>query len=255
MDDALVFRALADDSRRALLDSLFQQDGQTLVGLEQALPQMTRFGVMKHLRVLEEAGLVITEKRGREKFHFLNPAPIGEVYDRWVGKYAQPHLRILAGIKSTLEMNPMTETKIHTHIIQTYVRATPAQVWAALTDPDQTQQYYFETRLDSDLKPGSPFRYLDPQGAVMIDGKVIEVDAPNRLVCSFIPQWEGEAVDGGTVTYELTEMGEMTKIRLTHEGLPEGHPLIAETFSGWSYILAGLKTLVETGSRLEAPGA
>src|SRR5437667_3270412 len=84
-----VFRALADPTRRSLLDELFAQDGQTLSALERRLP-MTRFGVMKHLRVLEEAGLVVSRRRGREKLHFLNPVPIRLVHDRWVSKYAEP---------------------------------------------------------------------------------------------------------------------------------------------------------------------
>jgi DNA-binding transcriptional ArsR family regulator len=97
-----VFRALADPTRRGLLDKLFRQDGQPLVALEQGLP-MTRFGVMKHLKVLEEAGLVTTRKRGREKLHFLNPVPIRLVHDRWVSKYAAPWAATLSGLKQGLE--------------------------------------------------------------------------------------------------------------------------------------------------------
>ena len=100
MDD--VFRALADPTRRSLLDELFKQDGQTLSALEGRLP-MTRFGVMKHLRVLEEAGLVTTTRRGREKFHYLNPVPIRLVHDRWVSKYAEPWAAALSGLKKHLE--------------------------------------------------------------------------------------------------------------------------------------------------------
>jgi DNA-binding transcriptional ArsR family regulator len=97
-----VFKALADPTRRGLLDALFERDGQTLSELESRLP-MTRFGVMKHLRVLEEAGLVKTRKRGREKLHFLNPVPIRLVHDRWVSKYAQPWTAALSGLKQDLE--------------------------------------------------------------------------------------------------------------------------------------------------------
>ena len=97
-----VFRALADPTRRSLLDELFETDGQTLSALEQRLP-MTRFGVMKHLRVLEEAGLVVTKKRGREKLHFLNPVPIRLVHDRWVSKYAESWAAPLSELKATLE--------------------------------------------------------------------------------------------------------------------------------------------------------
>ena len=97
-----VFRALADPTRRSLLDELYTRDGQTLSELEQRLP-MTRFGVMKHLRVLEEAGLVVTRRRGREKLHFLNPVPIRLVHDRWVSKYAAPWAATLSGLKAELE--------------------------------------------------------------------------------------------------------------------------------------------------------
>jgi DNA-binding transcriptional ArsR family regulator len=97
-----VFKALADPTRRRLLDELFEQDGQTLSALGQRLP-MTRFGVAKHLKVLEEAGLVTTRRRGREKLHFLNPVPIREVHDRWVSKYAEPWAAALTGLKQDLE--------------------------------------------------------------------------------------------------------------------------------------------------------
>jgi DNA-binding transcriptional ArsR family regulator len=97
-----VFKALADPTRRSLLDELFEEDGQTLTALEQRLP-MTRFGVMKHLRVLEEAGLVVTRRRGRQKLHFLNPVPISLIHDRWVSKYTEPVASALTGLKRELE--------------------------------------------------------------------------------------------------------------------------------------------------------
>jgi DNA-binding transcriptional ArsR family regulator len=97
-----VFKALADPTRRGLLDQLFERDGQSLSALEARLP-MTRFGVMKHLKVLERAGLVTTQKRGREKLHFLNPVPIRLIHDRWVSKYAEPWAAALTGLKHELE--------------------------------------------------------------------------------------------------------------------------------------------------------
>ena len=97
-----VFKALADPTRRALLDQLFKRDGQSLSALEERLP-MSRFGVMKHLRVLEEANLVVTRRRGREKLHFLNPVPIRLVYERWVSKYAEPWVSGLTNLKRELE--------------------------------------------------------------------------------------------------------------------------------------------------------
>jgi DNA-binding transcriptional ArsR family regulator len=101
-NDDQVFKALADSSRRFLLDLLFERDGQTLSELEAEL-EMTRFGVMKHLRVLEDAGVVITRKVGREKFHFLNAVPIREIHDRWIDKYTERQVSALLELKTTLE--------------------------------------------------------------------------------------------------------------------------------------------------------
>src|ERR1700694_5333205 len=127
MDDE-VFRALADPTRRSLLDELFRADGQTLGSLERRLP-MTRFGVMKHLRVLEEAGLVSTRKRGREKLHFLNPVPIRLVHDRWVSKYAEPWAASLSGLKHRLE-------KSMEKVFEIYIKTTPERLWEAITDSE-----------------------------------------------------------------------------------------------------------------------
>ena len=102
MDDDRVFKALADPTRRFLLDLLFARDGRTLGDLESAV-EMTRYGVMKHLRVLEDAGLVITRRSGREKFHFLNPVPIRQVHDRWIDKYTERHVAALVDLKNELE--------------------------------------------------------------------------------------------------------------------------------------------------------
>src|SRR3954468_4951943 len=101
-DDDRVFKALADPTRRFLLDRLFQRDGRTLTELESDL-EMTRFGVMKHLKILEEAGLVVTRKEGREKLHFLNPVPIRLVHDRWIDKYTERQVSALADLKHELE--------------------------------------------------------------------------------------------------------------------------------------------------------
>ena len=124
MDD--VFRALADSTRRSLLDELFQQDGQTLSALEARLP-MTRFGVMKHLKILEMAGLVVTKRRGREKLHFLNPVPIRLVHDRWVSKYAEPWAAALSGLKHKLENKLENDTM--EKVFEIYIKTTPERLW------------------------------------------------------------------------------------------------------------------------------
>src|SRR4051812_30254163 len=123
-----VFKALADPTRRSLLDELFERDGQTLTALERRLP-LTRFGVMKHLRVLEEAGLVVTRRRGREKLHFLNTVPIRLVHDRWVSKYAEPWAAALSGLKQALEEAAMEK------VFEIYIKTTPERLWEAITDP------------------------------------------------------------------------------------------------------------------------
>src|SRR5919204_6481940 len=138
-----VFRALADPTRRSLLDELYTRDGQTLSELEQRLP-MTRFGVMKHLRVLEEAGLVVTRRRGREKYHFLNAIPIRLVHDRWVTKYAEPWAATLSGLKRDLEEDTMEK------VFEIYIKTTPERLWEAITDSELRRQYSFGTRVMSD---------------------------------------------------------------------------------------------------------
>ena len=106
MDDGRVFKALADPTRRYLLDTLFEREGRSLGELESEL-EMTRFGVMKHLRVLEEAGLVVTRRSGREKLHYLNPVPIRLIHDRWIDKYAERRASALADLKARLEDEPV----------------------------------------------------------------------------------------------------------------------------------------------------
>jgi DNA-binding transcriptional ArsR family regulator len=117
MDD--VFKALADPTRRSLLDELYRDDGQTLTDLESRF-EMTRYGVMKHLRQLEEAGLIVTRRRGREKLHFLNAVPIRQVHDRWVSKYAEPWAATLTGLQTDLEQ---TMEKV----FEIYIRTKPTR--------------------------------------------------------------------------------------------------------------------------------
>src|SRR2546425_7213124 len=142
-----VFRALADPTRRSLLDALVKEDGQPLSALERRLP-MTRFGVMKHLRVLEEAGLVVTKKRGREKLHFLNAVPIRLIHDRWVSKYAEPWAATLSQLKRRLE-DTMEK------VFEIYIKTTPERLWEALTNPEMRRKYSFGLNVRSDWTPDS----------------------------------------------------------------------------------------------------
>src|SRR5213082_2431998 len=134
-DDDRIFKALADPTRRFLLDRLFKRDGRTLTELVSEL-EMTRFGVMKHLRVLEDAGLVVSRRQGREKLHFLNPVPIRLVHDRWVSKYAEPWVAGLSDLKTRLE-------RTMEKVFEIYIRTTPERLWEAITDPEIRAKYNF----------------------------------------------------------------------------------------------------------------
>ena len=247
MDD--VFRALADPTRRSLLDELFKEDGQTLTALEGRLP-MSRFGVMKHLKVLEEANLVVTKRRGREKLHFLNPVPIRLVHDRWVSKYAEPWAATLTGLKRTLEDRTMEK------VFEIYIKTTPERLWEAITDPELRRQYNFGVGVESDWTPGSRYESVHPGAGISIaEGKNLEVEPPHRLVQSFTALWADYVKDEGEsrVTWEIQRVEDSCRLTVTHDQLREGAN--DELYGGWPMILSGLKTLLETGERLTTPGS
>jgi uncharacterized protein YndB with AHSA1/START domain len=243
-----VFRALADPTRRSLLDELFKRDGQTLSALEERLP-MTRFGVMKHLRVLEEAGLVTTRRRGREKLHFLNPVPIRLVHDRWVSKYAEPWAAALSGLKNRLEERMEK-------VFEIYIKTTPERLWEAITDPEMRATYSFGVGTRSDWTPGSRYESVHPGAGVTIaEGENLEVDPPRRLVQSFNALWSEDVKREGTsrVTWEVEPVGDSCRLTVTHDQLREDAN--DELYGGWPMILSGLKTLLETGEQLTTPGS
>jgi uncharacterized protein YndB with AHSA1/START domain/DNA-binding transcriptional ArsR family regulator len=241
-----IFKALSDPTRRALLDSLRDRGGQTLTELESGLG-MTRFGVMKHLRVLEDATLVITRKSGRFKHHYLNALPIQEVADRWMAPYAKPLARFALDLKNNLE-GLQTMADKPDYVLETYIRTTPKALWDALTNPAKTELYYYGSRVDSTLKPGSPFRYSSGDGKTMLDGEVLEVVPEKRLATTFIPIWVPGAV-ATKVVYELEPMGDVVKLTLTHYEIDRAGGAI----EGWQLIFAGLKTYLETGTPLNVP--
>jgi uncharacterized protein YndB with AHSA1/START domain/DNA-binding transcriptional ArsR family regulator len=242
-----VFRALADPTRRRLLDKLFKQDGQTLSALEQRLP-MTRFGVMKHLRVLESAGLVVTRRRGREKLHFLNAVPIRLVHDRWVSKYAEPWAAALSDLKHKLEDKTMVK------VFEIYIKTTPERLWKALTDTEMRRKYTFGAVVTSDWTPGSRYEGTG-MGTPILEGENLEVDPPRRLVQSFRALWDEDVKSEGTsrVTYEIEPIGDSCRLTVTHDQLREGAN--NQLYGGWPMVLSGLKTLLETGEMLTTPGS
>jgi len=243
-----VFRALADPTRRDLLDRLYEEDGQTLQDLASPYP-MSRIGVMKHLQLLEDAGLVVTRRRGREKLHFLNPVPIRVVHDRWVSKFAEPWAAALSDIKQQLE-KPVVK------VFEIYIRTTPDRLWDAITDRTTRARFQFGCHIESDWAAGSHYSLTNPNADDPISqGENIVVEPPHRLVQSFEALWDDNAKAEGTsrVTWEIEPIGDSCRLTVTHDHLRDGaDPAI---YGGWPMILSGLKTWIETGEELTTPGS
>ena len=243
-----MFKALADPTRRSLLDELFREDGQTLGALE-ARFDITRFGVMKHLKQLEEAGLVVTRRRGREKLHFLNPVPIRLVHDRWVSKYAEPWAAGLSDIKTRLET---TMEKV----FEIYIRTTPERLWEAITDDEIRAKYNFGVRTTSDWKVGSRIEMGHPGAPGLLgEGEILELDPPRRLVQTMVALWSDDVKAEGAsrVTWEIEPVGDSCHLTVTHDQLREGAN--NQLYGGWPMILSGLKTWLESGELLTTPGS
>jgi uncharacterized protein YndB with AHSA1/START domain len=243
-----VFKALADPTRRELLDELFRSDGQTLSALEERFP-MTRFGVMKHLRQLEGAGLIVTRRRGREKLHFLNPVPIRLIHDRWVSKYAEPWAAGLSDLKRDLERSMEK-------VFEIYIRTTPERLWDAITDPEIRAKYNFGAGVFSDWTPGSRQELrIEKNGMVLGEGENLVVDPPRRLVQTMVALWGDDVRSEGPsrVTWEIEPVGDSCRLLVIHDELREGAN--EQLYGGWPMILSGLKTWLESGQLLTTPGS
>ena len=257
VSDGGVFRALADPTRRLLLDVLFERERRTLGDLQAEVPQMTRFGVMKHLRVLEGAGLVVTRRSGREKLHYLNAVPVQLIHDRWVSKYTRATAAALAALKIDLE-GGSTMSAPPRQVYQVFIRATPERVWDAITKPEFTALYFFGSRVETTGEAGTPIRHHSADGTTTWgDDTILESDRPHRLVHTWHSLYDPEmsAEPPSRVTWELEEQpGGITKLTLIHDEL-ENSPKTAESVSGgWMFVISGLKTVVETGEPLAARG-
>jgi DNA-binding transcriptional ArsR family regulator/uncharacterized protein YndB with AHSA1/START domain len=265
--DEPVFRALADPTRRAILDRLFDRDGQSLGEIEAAF-EISRFGVMKHLRVLEDADLVTTHRVGRSKLHYLNPVPIRELHDRWIHKFAAAASAALLGLKADLEKgaamtgtdSTATTEKVDppaqkpSHVFAIFIRADREQVWDALTSSDYTLKYYYASTVESEWRPGAPLLYRI-QGEPAIVGEVIESSPPERLVSTFDARWDDEvrADPPSRITWTLEEAGPgVSKLTVVHDGFDSETATFVQIAGGMPYILSGLKTLLETGEPLAA---
>lgn len=243
-----VFRALGDPTRRALLDALLQEDGQTLSSLV-SRHAMTRPAVAKHLAILEDAGLVVVVRKGREKHHFLNVVPIREIHDRWVTKYTETWASGLADLKRDLE-------RTMEKVFEIYIRTTPERLWEAITDPQIRAKYHFGAGVHSDWTPGSGFTMVHPGAEQpLADGENIVVEPPRRLVQSMRTLWSEAAEEQDTtrVTWEIEPVGDSCRLTVTHDQLRGDAP--PELYGGWPMILSGLKTWLETGETLTTPGS
>ena len=238
-----IFKALNDPARRALLDSLRDRDGQSLSDLETQL-DMTRFGVMKHLRVLEDASLVVTRKSGRFKYHYLNAVPLQEVIDRWIEPLlAKPTARAVIDLKSKLEgSSDMTEKP--DFVMKTFIRCTQDALWDALTDPDQMASWHFMAggvRKDDDT-----YVYTTPDGGVMMRARTLETEPKSRIVSTFEPNWEGGGAPSKTI-FLIAAEGAHCALTVEHYDLT--FPVVPGEgiHDGWARWAAGLKTYLESG--------
>ncbi len=220
-DVDLVFKALADPTRRLLLDRLRERDGQTLGELTDGL-DMTRQSATQHLGVLEAANLVSTRKQGRQKLHHLNVVPLHAMQERWIDAFERPRLRALSAIKQRAEEAMTTDTdttaETRTYVYVTYINASIEAVWEALTDPDQTSAYWGH-RNESDWQVGSTWAGAD-----------------------------GQSPDVSTLTMDLRSNGSVVKLTVTHEDLIASH--YRDVSGGWPVVLSNLKSYLETGAPL-----
>ncbi|MEJ3653820.1 metalloregulator ArsR/SmtB family transcription factor [Actinomycetes bacterium KLBMP 9759] len=241
-----VFKALADGSRRHLLDLLHANNGQTLGELCEHL-DMARQSATQHLAVLEAANLISTVKRGREKLHYLNPVPLQEIQERWIDKFERPRLRTLSAVRRHAEGQQMSKPEF---VYVTYIESTPEKVWEAITDPDLSGQWWGHGNV-SDWKVGSSWehRRTDGSGVADIVGTVLESDPPRRLVLDGSGPGEERPNGPGVMTFDIEPHGSITRLTVT-DGNYRDEEERAGSATTWPGVLANLKSFLETGSVL-----
>jgi uncharacterized protein YndB with AHSA1/START domain/DNA-binding transcriptional ArsR family regulator len=251
--DDQAFRALADPTRRRLLDLLFEREGRTLRDLHSEVEGMTRFGVMKHLRILESAGLVVARRVGREKLHYLNAVPVQLIHDRWVSKYTRREAAALADLKDDLERGK-TMSAAPTQVYQVFIKASPEQVWDAITKPEFTARYFFGSRVQTSGEVGTPIRHLAARtDDLWGDDAILESEPPRRLVHTWRSLYDEDlaAEPSSRVTWEIEpQPGGVCKLVVIHDQLERSPKTGASVSGGWAFVLSGLKTLMETGQAM-----
>jgi DNA-binding transcriptional ArsR family regulator/uncharacterized protein YndB with AHSA1/START domain len=258
-----IFKALADPSRRRLLDDLNARGGQSLRELCAGL-DMARQSVSKHLAVLEAAGLVTSVRHGREKLHYLNAAPINEISDRWIDRYHAERIHVLADLKRALEDTPMSKPDF---VYTTYINTTPERLWQALTDPAFTSRYW-KTTFETDWEAGSTMTWVH-EGVRIADPEqvVLESEPYRRLAYTwhtFTPEFAAAVGVSdellakmaeerrSKVTFDIEPLGELVKLTVVHDDFDPGSVVAEMVGEGWPHLLSDLKTLLETGQTLPA---
>ena len=245
-----IFKALNDPARRDILDKLRAKDGQSLSELEQQF-EMTRFGVMKHLGVLEDAGLVVTRKKGRFKYHYLNAVPLQEVIDRWIEPLlAKPLARGLIDLKSKLEgTTDMLDVSKPDFVSQTIIRCTQDALWDALTQADHMAKYHFACQtVEGDAVEGEPTRFVLPDGSTMLTMATTKLEPKSRIEQTFIPHFFGPDAPNSRLVYLIEPEGPQCKLTIEHYDLPAGQEGVAE---GWARYASSLKSYLETGTGIQ----
>jgi DNA-binding transcriptional ArsR family regulator/uncharacterized protein YndB with AHSA1/START domain len=256
-----VFKALADPTRRHLLDRLNARNGQSLRELSEDL-DMARQSVSKHLAILEAANLVTTIRHGREKLHYLNPAPINEIGERWINRYDRDRVRVLSDLKRALEEAPMDKPQF---VYTAYIRTTPERLWKALTEPAFTRRWW-QTTFETDWTAGSPMIW-DNNGIIIADPEqiVLESDPYRRLAYTwhtFTPELNDRLQFGdelfsklagerrSRVAFDIEPVGDIVKLTVIHDDFEPGSTAATMVRNGWPVFLSSLKTLLETGEPL-----
>jgi len=252
-DTDAVFRALADPNRRKMLDLLKEHPEQSVGQLTEAFP-FSRYAVMKHLRVLEQAHLVVSRRDGKNRRLFLNAIPIQTLSDRWMSQYSSLWASRLTFMKYELEkeeegMPTATQLK---HVYVIYIRTSADKLWEALTKPEMTRQYFHKTEVTGNFSIGSTVDYIlteeDGTRRPALTAKILECEPGKRLVHSFdFPKMKDKP---SRVSYDIEPMGDVIKLTVTHDDFESETETYNMVQQGWPPILSGLKTLLETGQAL-----
>jgi uncharacterized protein YndB with AHSA1/START domain/DNA-binding transcriptional ArsR family regulator len=240
-----IFNALGDKSRRYLLDLLYEKNGQSLTELSSHL-DMSRQAVTKHLKILEDANLIIPVWKGKEKLHYLNPVPLRLIYSRWISKFDEDRIQGLYEMKDELENNTL-EVEMKGFVYQIVIASSAEKVWESLTNPEFTQKFWFGRRVVSDWEVGSDVKVITPEGNAEVNGKVLEYKPHTRLSYTWKTPDITSEDEVTTVVFELQEMGPMTKVTILHDMDAESAKF-NQAAAGWTFILCGLKTFLETGA-------